>query len=419
MTPAKISLFQVDLRSSAAAEKPTVAQSAKEESDRFQAALEKAEARKPVAKPEAHQEASAARQEREQELQARKLEKSRQERETRSTTARRDELEEASESQESQVAKEVQPAREESAGTNKSRARKKADDGREAMFSGLPGSAPPPCGTPHVCLGMASPPAGFTPHPSPAADAAGQTTGGQNQFQGMGQGLLPGQSGTMPAALPQHIAEAMTVKSMTRIDTTLALQGQGTEEKADFSSLLRLVGNPGPNASTPRTTVESQTTLPAQSPTFGEDLAEQAGRLRVISRPGASEQVRITLHPRDLGAMDMRLVVDDQHQVHLMITTDSDAAREVLQRQMPQLREALARQNLGMGEVMVHVDDGRGGHPAPEWGFQGGDSARQEFVDWRGGGTRSEAPARSVEPAPRPVATYGSGGGGGGLSLIV
>ncbi|MBF0138718.1 MAG: flagellar hook-length control protein FliK [Magnetococcales bacterium] len=110
--------------------------------------------------------------------------------------------------------------------------------------------------------------------------------------------------------------------------------------------------------------------MPAYSPTFGEDLAEQLGSLRMISRPGMNDQVRINLVPRELGTLDVRLTVDDQNRVHMLITTESDAARDLLNKQMPQLRDALASQNLGLGAIQVQVDQRQRGDQSANQGFE-------------------------------------------------
>lgn len=155
-------------------------------------------------------------------------------------------------------------------------------------------------------------------------------------------------------------------------------------------------------------------TLNTQSPRFATELADQVGRMRVISRPGLSDQVRITLQPRELGELSLRLQVDKESRVNILITADSDAAREVLSKQMTQLKEALARQNLEFGEVVVQVGDeqqqrqpgfgphGEGGQGEPTW-----------FTQARGANT----PEEHAPPPPPPPRTSLSGDGSG-LSVL-
>ncbi|MBF0627705.1 MAG: flagellar hook-length control protein FliK [Magnetococcales bacterium] len=248
-------------------------------------------------------------------------------------------------------------------------------------------------------------------------------------------GQIPGQAppdGQLPTGAPeqtpfqqiavtaspaQRLAETMGSKGMARSEVALPPALSASDDKNDFAFAMRLVSD-GARGAGGKPTVTAQTPLSANSPTFADDMADEVGRLRVIARPGGVEQVRITLNPRDLGGMDMRLVVDEDHQVHLMITTETEATRDLINRQMPQLREALARQNLEMGDVMVHVDDGRGGEGMPEWGFQGGnpteDQATRESLFWRGA-RGVESAEVSVEGVPTAAPATG---GGSGLSLF-
>lgn len=109
---------------------------------------------------------------------------------------------------------------------------------------------------------------------------------------------------------------------------------------------------------------------------FAEELAGRVGRLRIISRPGQSEQLRVTLDPQELGEMTLRMRVDEENRVHLSIHTGTEAAKEVLTQQLSQLRDALARQDLGFGEVFVQVgSEGRGQWAGGEPQGRGGESA--------------------------------------------
>ncbi|MEO5377723.1 MAG: flagellar hook-length control protein FliK [Magnetococcus sp. DMHC-6] len=98
--------------------------------------------------------------------------------------------------------------------------------------------------------------------------------------------------------------------------------------------------------------------LSAYAPNFGEELANQIGRTRLVTKAGQLDQLRINLEPRELGALNMRLKVDDQHRVHMFISTESEATKEILNKHMDQLKTELARQNLSFGDVNVEVDTG-------------------------------------------------------------
>ncbi len=165
--------------------------------------------------------------------------------------------------------------------------------------------------------------------------------------------------------------------AMAEFKSPHAAAGRGGHEMTSHITELGLQNQRSNGTTNPVIQHVSKAPLPAHAPTFGEDLAEQIGTLRLISRPGMSEQVRINLVPRDLGNVDVRLQVDDENRVHILITAETEAAKDLLNKQMPQLRDALARQNFGFGEIAVQVDQ-----------RQKGDSSGQGF-DGVGGGRGS------------------------------
>ncbi|MBF0449063.1 MAG: flagellar hook-length control protein FliK [Magnetococcales bacterium] len=111
----------------------------------------------------------------------------------------------------------------------------------------------------------------------------------------------------------------------------------------------------------------------AQSSTFSAELAERVGTMRLISRAGATDQVRINLMPRDLGNLDIRLQVDGENRVHMMVTTETEAAKDLLKNQISQLRDALVKQGMEFGDVDIQVDirqreQGADSQAGMEWG---------------------------------------------------
>ncbi|MBF0401004.1 MAG: flagellar hook-length control protein FliK [Magnetococcales bacterium] len=151
--------------------------------------------------------------------------------------------------------------------------------------------------------------------------------------------------------------------------------------------------------------------LAARGPDFADDLMERVGRMRIFSRGGQEEQLRVTLEPEDLGTIDLRLRVDAQNQVHLLITTETDEARHLLQRQLAQLQEALARQDMGFGHVTVEVgDQQQGNQAASQWGFA---ERREESAGRRGSAVEEEGQSQPVEQPKGIVSTTE------GVSIIV
>ncbi|OSM00376.1 flagellar hook-length control protein FliK [Magnetofaba australis] len=96
--------------------------------------------------------------------------------------------------------------------------------------------------------------------------------------------------------------------------------------------------------------------LPTQSPRFGDELGMRIGQMRVISRPGQSDQVRIQLEPQNLGSLDVRLTVDSDKQVHITVTAETEAAKEAINKHMDQLKAALERQDLTFASLDVDVN---------------------------------------------------------------
>ena len=190
--------------------------------------------------------------------------------------------------------------------------------------------------------------------------------------------FLPGhETGTpSPSLTPSPTLPSAGLAFLTEM---LAQSGQKTNQPSKIvlpttnNSAAQALGGGvqagGKGGTTPLPTLSSS--LSAHAPNFADELIERVGRIRVLSRGGGAEQqVRITLIPEELGTLDLRLRVDAQNQVHLLITAENEAARDLMNRQMSQLREALERQNMGFGEVFVQVDDRQqGGQEATQWQF--------------------------------------------------
>ncbi|MEO5367224.1 MAG: flagellar hook-length control protein FliK [Magnetococcus sp. WYHC-3] len=168
----------------------------------------------------------------------------------------------------------------------------------------------------------------------------------------------------------------------------------GTTAEAAATTLATLSGG----ASGEGSSSAPAKVLGAHHPRFAEALAEESTRLRRIARPGQPEQMRIRLEPRELGTLLMDLTVDGAGKVHLNITTESEAAREVITRQMHQLRSALEKQDLAFGEVMVEV----GSESAGQQEQQPGAALEELLGIQRHHFWRNEGEAESVSSAATP-----------------
>ncbi|MBF0623810.1 MAG: flagellar hook-length control protein FliK [Magnetococcales bacterium] len=140
-------------------------------------------------------------------------------------------------------------------------------------------------------------------------------------------------------------------------------------------------------------------TLSADGPDFAQELADRIGRLRMVSRPGQPDQMRVVLQPKELGELHVRLQLDGDNRINVQITAETEAAREMLTRQLSQLRQAFERQDLAFGQVTVQVgpdqsqrqDAGGFGDGEGDHGFRGS----------RGGRQAETAPVGSLSSAPR------------------
>ncbi|ABK46057.1 flagellar hook-length control protein [Magnetococcus marinus MC-1] len=148
------------------------------------------------------------------------------------------------------------------------------------------------------------------------------------------------QFGRMLEQMQLH-ADEKTVKSVEKLDLQVK------------EGLAQIKGEQGGSSKAMRAVAQSP--IRAQTPQFGDELGNRIGRMKLISKPGEQEQIRLRLEPRELGSLDVKLQIDADNRVHLTITAESEAAKEAINRNMSQLREALARQELGFAEVNVEV----------------------------------------------------------------
>ncbi|MGN7611440.1 flagellar hook-length control protein FliK [Magnetococcales bacterium HHB-1] len=159
-----------------------------------------------------------------------------------------------------------------------------------------------------------------------------------------------GQTGSSQGGL-FHEGGGEQMESAKGFNTILKGEGINSSQSENFSTILQ---------ESSKTETKSATTtrppLPVYSSRFADDFMGEVGRMRLIARPGMPEQVRMRLDPVDLGEMNLQMHVDKENQVFLSITVENESAKEALNRQIMQLREALALQNLSFGDVSVEVD---------------------------------------------------------------
>ena len=139
---------------------------------------------------------------------------------------------------------------------------------------------------------------------------------GEDSFTSLLQPQLSDESGSQVSAVPQHIA---TASSHHQAQPVLTLK--------DGSFL-------------PESKVVQQT----------------IDHLNIHAR-GDSSSVTVKLHPKELGELQLRMVMDgDQLKVHLH--AQSQQVQEVLERHFPRLRDALQEQGVVVEDFQVSVDSG-------------------------------------------------------------
>ncbi|MBF0369590.1 MAG: flagellar hook-length control protein FliK [Magnetococcales bacterium] len=200
------------------------------------------------------------------------------------------------------------------------------------------------------------------------AKAAAQMAG--KQAQGFALPASPNATAQQASKGPVNFSELMSASIGEDVD----------------NNLLSGLRQASTGAAAAKSGVTMKGALSAASPSFGEELAQRVGRPILISRPGAPDQMRLTLDPKDLGTLNLKFQMDEEGRLNLMINTDNENAKDLLNRHMNQLREALAKQNIAFGDVQVQVDDGSG---QPEWEWAGGEGGDSEEGSPGGGHAKS------------------------------
>jgi flagellar hook-length control protein FliK len=210
---------------------------------------------------------------------------------------------------------------------------------------------------------------------------------------GVGVGVAAGTVGAVTASQGAAGPGSMPVLALNGVDEAMQVvrggsltSGQSAPDAGGLPFGLRSASSSN-GQSTPQV---NRAPLSAQSPTFSAELAERVGSLRLISRSGISDQVRINLVPRDLGNLDIRLQVDGDSRVHMLVTAESEAVKDLLKSQITQLRDAMMKQGMEFGDVDIQVDlqqreNSAGAEAEMQWGGDGrfefaGNSDRSDLM---------------------------------------
>lgn len=246
---------------------------------------------------------------------------------------------------------------------------------------------------------------------SAAASAVPTTTAGDTS--GFGSALAAAADADPAAVLPQAepgLATADTRLSATQNTALVNALDQLTTKTDLPASLVAAVSNDRSTAAVTTATpppADAASLLAAGQSTaldaYGEplsldgpDAAIRLGeRLRWLNEAGVQE-ARLQLHPKELGAIDIRIRVEHQT-ANVWFGADHPAARAALESTLPQLRERLAADGLQLGQAQVGTQtqnhtqsQGQGGRQESGTPFRGD-----------GSGARGSEPVAAVPASDR------------------
>ncbi|MFG6665498.1 flagellar hook-length control protein FliK [Halomonas sp. HNIBRBA4712] len=145
--------------------------------------------------------------------------------------------------------------------------------------------------------------------------------------------------------------------TLTSSVSTSALQGAlgqtGANGEQTLAATAPTIAASAPAANTPG--------LPLASSAFPEKLGQQ---LIQLTQRGGEQQVKLELHPAELGPLTITLKVGEQHTQAQFFSAHAQV-RQIVEQAIPQLREALAEQGISLGETSV----GEQGRPGEQGAF--------------------------------------------------
>ena len=104
-----------------------------------------------------------------------------------------------------------------------------------------------------------------------------------------------------------------------------------------------------PNQAMPNSPATATLNTPLTSPAWPSQLGQQ---LIQFAQRGGEHQVKMQLHPAELGPLSITLKVTEQGtQAHFL--SSHAPVRQAIEQAIPQLREALAEQGISLGETSV------------------------------------------------------------------
>ncbi len=195
----------------------------------------------------------------------------------------------------------------------------------------------------------------------------------------------------------------------TQIAATAQKDGAVTEQsqKTDFSAALGKAGEAAGAAATQGT---KTTAVHAAAQTLAAETAKPDAKVMnqivekatILQFPNAT-QTKISLNPKELGNVDIKLTMHDSS-VTASIVVENSAVKQVVEQNLDQLKNALHQQGITVDEMMVSVGQQNGGNAQNSNQSQREAAANAPFT-----GTAQRAPEpAAVSPAfmRRPIGNH-------------
>jgi flagellar hook-length control protein FliK len=146
---------------------------------------------------------------------------------------------------------------------------------------------------------------------------------------------------TKSHAEPHLPAHTTTALSATPLATAGEMLGDAVNATAAASRL------PG-SASSPLAP-----TLPLSTPVGQSPWASELGQRVTWLANNELREAQLQLHPRSLGAVEVRIAYGHEHQLNISFSAANPVARDALDASLPRLREMLEQQGLQLGDANI------------------------------------------------------------------
>ena len=173
---------------------------------------------------------------------------------------------------------------------------------------------------------------GQTQHAQPSQPTQGQAV--QQQFLQMAQASAQQVQMTRQSSPEARGATAVSAEALNASNVSveeMLSSALGADKRASLPQGLQSIG------------------LPMTHPRWGQALGQRV----VYMTNNQVQQAQITLNPDKLGPVQIKLHVDKDQQVHVVVTAQQGATREALENAMPRLKEMMQEAGVDLGSVNV------------------------------------------------------------------